>query len=196
MHGRFISLVKLASECIHACLVLHKKTSMRTIYYLIATFFASSCGTNNLPQQNSTSSEPLSEDFDVVTTLIMANSYYEQDNYEQAAKGFELIIRLDSTIGEAHYKLGFSLAQLESDTMYLMTHPSIEHFIKAAQLDYRSAEAYQMAATYTSIFGQDDSTAIELFRKSIEIYPDQPSVLEAIEQAEQRLSAKYGIQQI
>ena len=40
----------------------------------------------------------------------MANQYYERDDFEQAAKGFELVIRLDSTIGEAHYKLGYTLA--------------------------------------------------------------------------------------
>lgn len=127
---------------------------------------------------------------------MMANKYYERDDYEQAGKGFELVIRLDSTIGEAHYKLGYSLAQLKPDTMYIPTHPSIGHYLAAAELNYRPAEAYYNAAIFTSIFELNDSAAVELFNKSLKLNPDQLEVYELIEAAEQRLAEDLGTQRI
>jgi tetratricopeptide (TPR) repeat protein len=151
---------------------------MRIFFILIVTFLVTSCGTNNQTKDSSDSTELPSEDIDVLTTLMIGNKYFEQENYEQAAKGFELVIRLDSTIGEAYYKLGYSLASTkktlyeeaeqkneemtldfinQKDTSALTI---INNYIKAAEHNYRPVDAYYNAGIYTSIFIFDDSTAI------------------------------------
>jgi tetratricopeptide (TPR) repeat protein len=178
---------------------------MRNFCILLATFFLISCGTKKQSDKPH-NLELVSEDIDVLTTLMMANEYYERDDYEKAAKGFELVIRLDSTIGEAYYKLGYSLASIkktlyeeaeekneemtldfinQKDTSALTI---INNYIKAAEHNYRPVDAYYNAGIYTSIFIFDDLTAIELFRKSLEINPDQPEVVTMIEDAKKRLT--------
>ncbi len=150
-----------------------------------------SCSTKQSNTGEHTKAELPTSDSDVLTALMIANDHYDKDNYEQASKGFDIVLRLDSTIGEAHYKLAYSLGQL-GDTSTLV---SVEHYIKAAELNYRPTDAYYNAAIYMSIF-HSDSVAIELFRKSLELNPDQPEILNEIEQAEERLRNEHGIKEI
>ena len=165
---------------------------MKVLYFLTIVFIATLCGINDQSEEKTNSSKLASEDIDALSVLNLANNYYEQDNYKEAADGYKLAIKLDSTIGEAHYKLAYSLIQLDSDTFFIDSHPSTKHYIKSAELNYRPSEAYFNAAIIKSIFALDDSAAIELFNKSLETNPDQPEVYEMIEDAKKRLLERSG----
>ncbi|MFT7232061.1 MAG: Tfp pilus assembly protein PilF [Cyclobacteriaceae bacterium] len=164
---------------------------MRSFCILIASFLLLSCSSNQSNKGQQDEAELPSDDFDVLTALMIANKQYEKDNFEQASKGFDIVIRLDSMVGEAHYKLVYSLGQLGDKSTLV----SVEHYIKAAELKYRPTDAYYNAGIYMSIF-HSDSVAIELFKKSLELNPDQSEILDEIKQAKERLSSKYGIKQI
>ncbi len=132
-----------------------------------------------------------------------SNELYERDNYEEAAIGYRRVVSLDSGNGEAFYRLGYSLAMTKEslleeaqakgkemtlefidqrDTSALRI---INSFLKAAELQYRSDEAYYNAAVYMDIFIKDDSATLELYRKSLDLNPNQPEAIQRIREIKQ-----------
>ena len=145
---------------------------------------------------------------DAKSILNTANRYYQNDEFEQAVKEFRRAIRLDTTSGEAFYKLAYSLAMTKK-TLYeeaiqndvAITEASLEqkdtsaltiinNFIAAAELGYRIDEAYYSAAVYSSTIYRDDSLALKLFNKSLEYNLNQPEVYQMLDDIKLRLSSQ------
>jgi tetratricopeptide (TPR) repeat protein len=147
---------------------------------------------------------------DAKSILSTANRYYQNDEFERAVVGFRRVIRLDTTSGEAFYKLAYSLAMTKK-TLYdeaiqndvAITEASLEqkdtsvlsiinNFISAAELGYRIDEAYYSAAVYASTIYLDDSLALKLFNKSLEHNLNQPEVYQMMDDIKLRLRSEGG----
>ena len=171
----------------------------------IAIFLMFSCVIDPKETPTNTSS---SKESDIESILITANKYYERDEFEKASKQYQLALRLDSTLGEAYFKLGYSLLSTKK-SLYeeaqqkneVVTEASLtrkdtsalsilKNYLKAAQYNYRPADAYYNAGVTMSIFVFDDSAAIELYKKSLKINPEQLEVILMMENAKQRLQAE------
>ncbi|MTI41970.1 hypothetical protein [Fulvivirga lutimaris] len=113
------------------------------------------------------------ETVNIDSILIQANKYYELDKYKEARLAYESILKVDTTIGEVYYKLGYSIGELQLDTFFI-EHPSVKFFVKAAELDYRTDEAYRNAALFILY---DDSTKLKYLNKSLELNPEQLEII-------------------
>ncbi|WP_375580329.1 hypothetical protein ABWH96_04640 [Marivirga tractuosa] len=185
---------------------------MKILYLFIIFLFASACNKNNHRQTEKRSDKNQSKESLAQKQLMIANEFYEKDQFEKSAKEFTNTIRLDSTIGEAYFKLAYSLA-LTKKTLYEEAKEKnkkmtlefinqkdtsattiINNFIKAAQLNYRPSASYYNAGIYTSTFHLDGSSAIKLFNKSLELKPNQPEVILMIENIKKDMEADSSSQ--
>ncbi|WP_350072134.1 hypothetical protein [Imperialibacter sp.] len=147
---------------------------------------------------------------DAKSILLTANRYYQNDEFEQAVVGFSRATRLDTTSGEAYYKLAYSLAMTKK-TLYeeaiqndvAITEASLEqkdtsaltiinNFISAAELGYRIDDAYYSAAVYAYTIYRDDSLALKLFHKSLEYNLNQPEAYQMMDDIKLRLRSDGG----
>jgi tetratricopeptide (TPR) repeat protein len=94
--------------------------------------------------------------------LHKAEKYYEQENYHNALRHYEMIIERDSIAPEFFYRKGICLAKLFS------FEESINAFIFSAKLGYREVDSYYNIGLNHSIL-LNDSLALHFFEKALEI---------------------------
>lgn len=110
---------------------------------------------------------------------LEADSFYYENNYSRAIILFNELIALDSTKGEYYFKRGFSYSML------LNAEQAIKDYSKAAELEYRKADAYKnIGINYSTI---NDSLAIYYLDKCLEIEPENAKAKRIKEECESRL---------
>ncbi|MEQ8414237.1 MAG: hypothetical protein RIB71_07210 [Imperialibacter sp.] len=183
---------------------------MRNLTIFLVAILAFSCQPKTGGENEVSSNIQDSTTMDAKSILLTANRYYQNDEFEQAVVGFSRATRLDTTSGEAYYKLAYSLAMTKK-TLYeeaiqndvAITEASLEqkdtsaltiinNFISAAELGYRIDDAYYSAAVYAYTIYRDDSLALKLFHKSLEYNLNQPEAYQMMDDIKLRLRSDGG----
>ena len=126
---------------------------MRKFIVFILTIFLLACGSNSPRSLKS-----------------IADSLYHADNYQEAIKCFDTLIKLEPKNGEYYYKRGFSYDMVYKQQALPQ---AVHDYLKAIELGYKRAKAYDNIGL--SFMFVNDSIALYYFQKSLELEPDNPA---------------------
>jgi tetratricopeptide (TPR) repeat protein len=130
-------------------------------------------------QQASSFDTSLLSAIDTSLLLSVADSHFKDNNFQEAIEEYSVLIDLDSTNGKFYYRMGYSLCQV-------FRYPeAIPYYVRAADLDYRTADSYfSLGLTYFIL--KDDSLATEYFEKCVEINPESEQALKLLDAVRNR----------
>lgn len=145
---------------------------MRKLTNLLIGLLVMSCA------QNTRQSEE--KEIDINRVKALADSCYERNDFKKGLGYLNQVLLIDTLNGEYYYKRGYSQALLENFT------ESSKDYLKATQLGYRKADAYYSLGL-NQIILLNDSLAVFYFNKALELKPNSPEILSALEACKKRL---------
>jgi tetratricopeptide (TPR) repeat protein len=114
---------------------------------------------------------------DTSALRLTAHLLYQRNQYEDALKEYNKLIKYDSLNGQFNFRIGYCLAQLGKDTI------SVKYYKRSADLKYREYDSYFALGLIYSVGTLDDyEKAIYYFKKCLEINPKAKDVEKILRQ--------------
>jgi tetratricopeptide (TPR) repeat protein len=128
-------------------------------------FFLTICMLIQCKEHPQTDSQTSSKgDSESIASLAMeASQHYDRDNFAVALRLYDKIIEMDSLNGEAHYRKGYCLVQLDRHE------ESFDCYLNAIELNYRKYDSYRNLAYNYLLIYQDTTKAIYFLNLSLEL---------------------------
>lgn len=94
----------------------------------------------------------------------VAESYYQQENYDEAFKAYDSLLKVDSLNPKYYFNRG------RCEMILLMLDDSRKDFLKSIELGYRKADAYyNIGVTYIY---ENDSLVKKYFQECLRVDPN------------------------